>query len=74
MLHNISCDLDEVLLDVLAVRHLLDEICENLTGDLPGALQRSAWYTLDHIKEQLTAISEAAFEAATEAKKQQPEA
>lgn len=63
MLYNISCDLDEVLLDVLAVRHLLDEICENLTGDLPGALQRSAWYTLDHIKEQLTAMSEATFDA-----------
>ena len=74
MLHNISCDLDEVLLDVLAVRHLLDEICENLTGDLPGALQRSAWYTLDHIKANLEAMSEATFKAATEAKQKQSEA
>ena len=79
MLYNISCDLDEIVLDVVAAKHILDQLCEieppkGDAGNLHGGLQRALWLVLDSIKDNLEAMSEATFKAATEAKKQQPEA
>lgn len=63
MLYNISCELDDVVMDVLAARHIVDELCELDKFDLlHGGLQRSLWLVLDSIKEKLESISKAAFE------------
>lgn len=68
-MYYISCDIDEVILDVIAARHMLDQLCEiepPTKGDaanLHGGLQRALWLVLDSIKANLETISQTAFEA-----------
>lgn len=70
----LSDEIDEVVTELVAVRHMLDELCEmSPPADkekwiLQGGLQRAAWYTMDKMKDRLEAISEALFTASTQDK------
>ena len=70
-MYYISSDIDDVVLDVIAARHMLDQLCEieppkGDAGNLHGGLQRALWLVLDSIKSNLESISATAFEAAKE--------
>lgn len=63
MQYNISCELDEVVMDVVTARHMVDELCDLDKVDLlHGGLQRALWLVLDSIKDKLEVISRDAFE------------
>lgn len=75
-LWNIAYELDCLKMDIEAVRHIVNEVCERFPPtiqggatetdrDLHGGLERTLWRILDSITEDLTILSEASEAAAS---------